>query len=270
MRELGARDREQPRLLLGSRWSRGTARAARAPWRTSPTAGRRPARGRTRAARGSAARCRSRRRRTRRRPRRRLARGPKGSATTSGRVGAQGDARPFEPIRPSRTRHRVRLPVTDLVSRGSLIEPERAPVQLDERTLDGPTHTSRVPARGLLRCRLPAGGTRRRTGRLHRPRQLEPHRDHQHLGRRDAVHDQLRRYRHRGVPLARRPGQDHGDLGATTAPTGRCAGRRPRSPPTTPPTTTLFSGPVGTCFILRGRTAIGSGSMVNHDGRINR
>ena len=33
---------------------------------------------------------------------------------------------------------------------------------------------------------------------------------------------------------------------------------------------TLFPGPVGTCFVLRGRTAIGSGSMVNHDGRINR
>ncbi len=33
---------------------------------------------------------------------------------------------------------------------------------------------------------------------------------------------------------------------------------------------TLFPGPVGTCFVLRGRTAIGSGSMVNHDGRIDR
>jgi hypothetical protein len=33
---------------------------------------------------------------------------------------------------------------------------------------------------------------------------------------------------------------------------------------------TLFSGAVGTCFVLRGRTAIGSGSMVNHDGRIDR
>lgn len=32
----------------------------------------------------------------------------------------------------------------------------------------------------------------------------------------------------------------------------------------------LFSGAVGTCFVLRGRTAIGSGSMVNHDGRIDR
>jgi hypothetical protein len=32
----------------------------------------------------------------------------------------------------------------------------------------------------------------------------------------------------------------------------------------------LFSGAVGACFILRGRTAIGSGSMVNHDGRIDR
>ena len=32
----------------------------------------------------------------------------------------------------------------------------------------------------------------------------------------------------------------------------------------------LFSGAAGACFILRGRTAIGSGSMVNHDGRIDR
>ena len=33
---------------------------------------------------------------------------------------------------------------------------------------------------------------------------------------------------------------------------------------------TLFGAPAGTCFVLRGRTAIGSGSMVNHDGRIKR
>ena len=32
----------------------------------------------------------------------------------------------------------------------------------------------------------------------------------------------------------------------------------------------LFPGLPGSCFILRGRTAIGSGSMVNHDGRIKR
>jgi hypothetical protein len=32
----------------------------------------------------------------------------------------------------------------------------------------------------------------------------------------------------------------------------------------------LFSAPVGWCFVLRGRTAAGSGSMVNHDGRILR
>jgi hypothetical protein len=32
----------------------------------------------------------------------------------------------------------------------------------------------------------------------------------------------------------------------------------------------LFSASPGACFILRGRTAIGSGSMVNHDGRISR
>lgn len=32
----------------------------------------------------------------------------------------------------------------------------------------------------------------------------------------------------------------------------------------------LFSGPPGACFVMRGRTAIGSGSMVNHDGRVKR
>jgi hypothetical protein len=32
----------------------------------------------------------------------------------------------------------------------------------------------------------------------------------------------------------------------------------------------LFSGVPGTCFVLRGRTASGSGSMVNHDGRVRR
>jgi hypothetical protein len=32
----------------------------------------------------------------------------------------------------------------------------------------------------------------------------------------------------------------------------------------------LFSGGAGLCFILRGRTSSGSGSMVNHDGRIKR
>jgi hypothetical protein len=32
----------------------------------------------------------------------------------------------------------------------------------------------------------------------------------------------------------------------------------------------LFSGGTGACFVLRGRTAIGSGSMVNHDGRLKR
>src|ERR1700754_3123485 len=30
----------------------------------------------------------------------------------------------------------------------------------------------------------------------------------------------------------------------------------------------LFSGPTGWCFLMRARTAIGSGSMVNHDGRV--
>jgi len=33
---------------------------------------------------------------------------------------------------------------------------------------------------------------------------------------------------------------------------------------------TLFSGHAGLCFALRGRTAAGSGSMVNHDGRVKR
>lgn len=32
----------------------------------------------------------------------------------------------------------------------------------------------------------------------------------------------------------------------------------------------LFPGSPGHCFLLFGRTAIGSGSMVNHDGRIRR
>ena len=32
----------------------------------------------------------------------------------------------------------------------------------------------------------------------------------------------------------------------------------------------LFWGGAGTCFLLRGRTASGSGSMVNHDGRVRR
>jgi hypothetical protein len=32
----------------------------------------------------------------------------------------------------------------------------------------------------------------------------------------------------------------------------------------------LFRGSSGQCFLLRGRTASGSGSMVNHDGRIRR
>jgi len=32
----------------------------------------------------------------------------------------------------------------------------------------------------------------------------------------------------------------------------------------------LFSAWAGVCFMLRGRTAIGSGSMVNHDGRVRR
>jgi|tagenome__1003787_1003787.scaffolds.fasta_scaffold17547925_1 hypothetical protein len=33
---------------------------------------------------------------------------------------------------------------------------------------------------------------------------------------------------------------------------------------------TLFGGSSGTCFVLRGRTSAGSGSMVNHDGRVLR
>jgi hypothetical protein len=32
----------------------------------------------------------------------------------------------------------------------------------------------------------------------------------------------------------------------------------------------LFPGGAGTCFVVRGRTASGSGSMVNHDGRVKR
>ncbi|MBE2316557.1 hypothetical protein DVA67_011260 [Solirubrobacter sp. CPCC 204708] len=32
----------------------------------------------------------------------------------------------------------------------------------------------------------------------------------------------------------------------------------------------LFSGSPGACFVLRGRTAIGSGAMYNHDGRLKR
>ena len=32
----------------------------------------------------------------------------------------------------------------------------------------------------------------------------------------------------------------------------------------------LFNGPPGTCFYLRGRTGSGQGSMVNHDGRVQR
>jgi hypothetical protein len=32
----------------------------------------------------------------------------------------------------------------------------------------------------------------------------------------------------------------------------------------------LFWGGGGTCFVLRGRTGSGSGSMVNHDGRVRR
>ena len=32
----------------------------------------------------------------------------------------------------------------------------------------------------------------------------------------------------------------------------------------------LFLGSPGLCFVLRGRTSTGSGSMVNHDGRISR
>ena len=33
---------------------------------------------------------------------------------------------------------------------------------------------------------------------------------------------------------------------------------------------TLFNGSGGQCFVMRGRTASGQGSMVNHDGRVNR
>ena len=32
----------------------------------------------------------------------------------------------------------------------------------------------------------------------------------------------------------------------------------------------LFGGSPGQCFVMRGRTASGQGSMVNHDGRVNR
>jgi hypothetical protein len=32
----------------------------------------------------------------------------------------------------------------------------------------------------------------------------------------------------------------------------------------------LFWGGAGTCFLVRGRTTSGSGSMVNHDGRVRR
>lgn len=32
----------------------------------------------------------------------------------------------------------------------------------------------------------------------------------------------------------------------------------------------LFSGSTGQCFVLRGRTTSGSGSLVNHDGRVKR
>lgn len=32
----------------------------------------------------------------------------------------------------------------------------------------------------------------------------------------------------------------------------------------------LFNGFSGQCFVVRGRTAIGSGSMVDHDGRVSR
>jgi len=32
----------------------------------------------------------------------------------------------------------------------------------------------------------------------------------------------------------------------------------------------LFGGYQGLCFVLRGRTAAGQGSMVNHDGRVQR
>ncbi|HWK27362.1 MAG TPA: hypothetical protein VNS09_12415 [Solirubrobacter sp.] len=32
----------------------------------------------------------------------------------------------------------------------------------------------------------------------------------------------------------------------------------------------LFTGATGLCFVMRGRTSVGSGSMVNHDGRVSR
>ncbi len=32
----------------------------------------------------------------------------------------------------------------------------------------------------------------------------------------------------------------------------------------------LFSSSPGLCFVMRGRTSAGSGTMVNHDGRVNR
>jgi hypothetical protein len=32
----------------------------------------------------------------------------------------------------------------------------------------------------------------------------------------------------------------------------------------------LFSGSAGLCFVMRGRTGSGQGSMVNHDGRVQR
>ncbi len=32
----------------------------------------------------------------------------------------------------------------------------------------------------------------------------------------------------------------------------------------------LFQGGAGHCFVMRGRTASGQGSMVNHDGRVQR
>jgi hypothetical protein len=33
---------------------------------------------------------------------------------------------------------------------------------------------------------------------------------------------------------------------------------------------TLFSSAAGQCFLMRGRTGAGQGSMVNHDGRVDR
>ena len=47
-------------------------------------------------------------------------------------------------------------------------------------------------------------------------------------------------------------------------------GSATRSASTTRTTTTCSPARPGACFVLRGRTAIGSGSMVNHDGRIKR